>query len=92
MTEIELVSLYARFQSEGKPKLLFKLLNGTMRGRAFITFPGKVACAFFWFVWFPYFAVVDVEGASEALQFSHGFLMRPAQPLIVAFGKSILNK
>jgi hypothetical protein len=29
-----------------------------------------------------------VEDASEALRFSHGFLMRSAQPLIVAFAKS----
>ncbi|XP_040470741.1 RNA-binding protein 41 isoform X2 [Falco naumanni] len=39
VTMKDLVSLFARFQKEDSPPIQFRLLNGRMRGQAFITFP-----------------------------------------------------
>ncbi|XP_019395840.1 PREDICTED: RNA-binding protein 41 isoform X2 [Crocodylus porosus] len=38
VTVRELVSLFARFQEKDRPPIQFRLLNGRMRGQAFITF------------------------------------------------------
>lgn len=38
ITAQDLVSVFIRFQEEGKDKIGFKLLDGKMKGRAFITF------------------------------------------------------
>ncbi|KAM8799972.1 RNA-binding protein 41 [Eudromia elegans] len=39
VTMKDLVSLFARFQTENNPPVQFRLLSGRMRGQAFITFP-----------------------------------------------------
>ncbi|CAG5129392.1 unnamed protein product [Candidula unifasciata] len=39
ITEEDLIALFGAFQSEGKPRIVFKLLSGRMKGQAFITFP-----------------------------------------------------
>lgn len=36
----ELVALFIRFQEEGKDKLSFKVMDGRMKGQAFVTFHG----------------------------------------------------
>ncbi|XP_038045801.1 RNA-binding protein 41-like [Patiria miniata] len=38
VTEADLASLFISFQHPDKPKILFKLLKGKMRGQAFVTF------------------------------------------------------
>jgi hypothetical protein len=39
----ELVSLFIRFQAEGQDKLTFKLMDGRMKGQAFVTFHDEPA-------------------------------------------------
>ncbi|XP_059149602.1 RNA-binding protein 41-like [Physella acuta] len=39
--EEDLIALFGRFQSENKPRIIFKLLAGKMKGQAFITFPDE---------------------------------------------------
>jgi hypothetical protein len=41
VTAEDLVSIFIRFQEEGKEKIGFKLMNGKMKGQAFITFPDE---------------------------------------------------
>lgn len=40
----ELVALFARFQEEGGQPVQFRLLQGRMRGQAFLTFPSECLC------------------------------------------------
>jgi len=42
VTEEDLVSLFARFQREEGPKIVFRLMKGRMKGQAFVTFEGKL--------------------------------------------------
>jgi len=41
ITAQDLVSIFIRFQVEGKDKLGFKIMDGKMKGQAFITFPDE---------------------------------------------------
>ena len=40
--ESDLLSLFLRFQKPSKPKIVFKLMTGRMKGQAFVTFQGIV--------------------------------------------------
>lgn len=37
----QLVALFSRFEREGGPPVLYRLLTGRMKGQAFITLPGE---------------------------------------------------
>lgn len=40
-SEEDLVSLFARFQRDKGPKVVFRLMKGRMKGQAFVSFEGK---------------------------------------------------
>lgn len=90
----DLLPLFSRFQEKDVPPLRLRLLNGRMRGQAFLTFPSK------------YLATVGGPGraglfspplslilwpavsqAQEALELLNGFPLL-GKPLILEFGRS----
>lgn len=89
ITAQDLVSVFIRFQEEGKDKINFKIMDGKMKGQAFITFHGIYFTHSYSL--FPYFIykltrLLDQETATKALNLVHGYVFKN-KPMIIQYGK-----
>jgi hypothetical protein len=50
VTEQDLASLFIQFQDDDSDRIVFKLLNGRMKGQAFVTFNSKFVSLFGFYI------------------------------------------
>ncbi|KAK3755860.1 hypothetical protein QZH41_014318 [Actinostola sp. cb2023] len=92
VTEEDLVSLFARFQREEGPKIVFRLMKGRMKGQAFVTFEGaigKLAAVLIIYqekLEIPVGKTNDPETATKALNLVNGYQLN-GKPLIIQYGR-----
>lgn len=91
----QLVALFSRFESEGGPPVLYRLLAGRMKGQAFITLPGEkhnhcllsvTDQAADRVTMFSHIFLADAETAQRALQLLHGY-RGLGKPLVIEFSR-----
>lgn len=86
ITAQDLVSIFIRFQEEGKDKVNFKIMDGKMKGQAFITFHGIHFFNLSFSKIIYLFVIIDEETATKALKLAHGFVFKN-KPMIIQYGK-----